>query len=212
MVLGLAPLTQILKRVSRGQLGADRAQALFEAAHSTVGICEGRFGIHLEMQAILELIETCECFVEQLEGEMPRYLEEISYSHLLLSMKGLGTVTVAGLIGEVADFTNFDTQKELLKYAGLDLFEISSGKHRGQRRISKRGRPLLRKLLYFAALNTIRKGGIMHEHYQKHLAKKMLPNKALIAIARKLLGIMLAMVRTQSEYLADQQGELAKAA
>lgn len=212
MVLGLAPLTQVLKRVSRGRLGADRAQALFEAAHSTVGICEGRFGIHLEMQAILELIETCECFVEQLEGEMNRYLEEISYSHLLLSMKGLGTVTVAGLIGEVADFAHFDTQKELLKYAGLDLFEISSGKHRGQRRISKRGRPLMRKLLYFAALNTIRKGGIMHEHYQNHMAKGMLPNKALIAIARKLLGIMLAMIRTQSEYLADQQGELAKAA
>ena len=76
---GLAPLTQVLKRVSRGRLGADRAQALFEAAHSTVGICEGRFGVHLEMQAILELIETCECFVEQLEGEMTRYLEEKIY-------------------------------------------------------------------------------------------------------------------------------------
>lgn len=212
MALNLAQLTKILKRVSRGQLGADRAQDLFEAAHSSVGICEGRFGIYLEMQAILEAIEACNRLEEQLEGEMTRYLEDISYSHLLLSMKGLGTVTVAGLVGEVADFAHFDTQKELLKYAGLDLFEISSGKHRGQRRISKRGRPLLRKLLYFAALNTVRKGGIMHEHYQKHLAKGMLGNKALVAIARKLLGIMLAMVRTQSKYMADQQGELAKAA
>jgi len=212
MALNLAQLTKALKRVSRGKLGADRAQALFEAAHSSVGICEGRLSVHLEIQTILEAIESCNRFVEQLEGEMTRYLEEISYSHLLLSMKGLGTVTVAGLIGEVADFTHFDTQKELLKYAGLDLFEISSGKHRGQRRISKRGRPLLRKLLYFAALNTIRKGGIMHGHYQKHLAKGMLPIKALVAIARKLLGIMLALVRTQSEYVADQQEELANAA
>jgi len=212
MALNLAQLTRVLKRVSRGKLGADRAQALFEAAHSSVGICEGRLSVHLEIQTILEAIESCNRFVEQLEGEMTRYLEEISYSHLLLSMKGLGTVTVAGLIGEVADFAHFDTQKELLKYAGLDLFEISSGKHRGQRRISKRGRPLLRKLLYFAALNTIRKGGIMHVHYQKHLAKGMLPIKALIAIARKLLGIMLALVRTQSEYVADQQEELANAA
>jgi transposase len=212
MVLGLAPLTQVLKKVSRGKLGATRAQELFEAANASVGVCEGCFGIHLEIQAILEAIETCNRFVEQLEGEMTRYLEEVSYSHLLLSMKGLGTVTVAGLIGEVADFAHFNTQKELLKYAGMDLFEISSGKHRGQRRISKRGRPLMRKLLYFAALNTIRKGGIMHGHYQKHLAKGMLPIKALIAIARKLLGIMLALVRTQSEYMADQQGVLAKAA
>lgn len=56
------------------------------------------------------------------------------------------------LIGEVADFSQFKTIAELLKFAGLNLFEISSGEHQGQRRISKRGRPLIRKLLYFAAL------------------------------------------------------------
>jgi hypothetical protein len=36
--------------------------------------------------------------------------------------------------------------------------------------------------------------------------------KALIAIARKLLGIMLALVRTQTEYAIDRQIELAKVA
>jgi transposase len=209
--LGLAAFTQVLKRISRGKLGAAKAQALFEAAKSSVGIREGCLGLGLELQAMLEAIETCERFVDQLEGEMVRHLEEIPYSRLLLSMKGIGPITVAGLIGEVADFTHFETQKELLKHAGLDLFEISSGKHRGQRRISKRGRPLLRKLLYFAALNTVRKGGIMHEPYQQHLQKGMPRIKALIAIARKLLGIMLALVRTQSEY-SQQQVELARAA
>jgi transposase len=209
--LGLAPLSQILKRTSRGKLGAPKAQALFEAAHNSVGIREGRLGVDLEIRAILEAIEACERFVEQLEEEMTRQLEEIPYSRLLLSMKGLGPISVAGLVGEVADFTHFDTQKELLKHAGLDLFEISSGKHRGQRRISKRGRPLLRKILYFAALNTVRKGGIMHGQYQQHLAKGMPRIKALIAIARKLLGIMLALVRTQSEY-SQQPLELADAA
>ncbi len=211
VALGLEPLTQVLKRISRGKMGPAKGQALFEAAKSSVGIREGRLGLGLEIQAMLEAIEACERFVEQLENEMVRHLEEISYSRLLLSMKGIGPITVAGLIGEVADFTHFDTQKELLKHAGLDLFEISSGRHRGQRRISKRGRPLLRKLLYFAALNTVRKGGIMHEPYQQHLQKGMPRIKALIAIARKLLGIMLALVRTQSEY-SQQQVELARAA
>ena len=55
-------------------------------------------------------------------------------------MKGLGVVTVAGLIGEVGDFTKFRTQSEIMKLAGLDLYEISSGKRKGQRRISKTGK------------------------------------------------------------------------
>jgi transposase len=212
VALGLVSLTQVLKRISRGRLGMDKAQALFEAAGSSVGICEGRIGVNLEIQEMLEWIEASDRFVERLESEMNRHLEEIPYSPLLLSMKGIGPLTVAGLIGEVADFTHFETQKKILKLAGLDLFEISSGKHRGQRRISKRGRPLLRKLLFFAALNTVRKGGIMHERYQKHLAKGMPRIKALIAIARKLLGIMLALVRTQSKYSATRTIDFSEAA
>jgi transposase len=55
-----------------------------------------------------------------------------------LSIKGLGTVSVAGLIGEVGDFSKFSTQSEIMKLAGLDLYEISSGKRKRQRRISIR--------------------------------------------------------------------------
>lgn len=211
VALGPSPLAVFLKRISHGKLGAAKAQQLFEAARCSVGIREGRLGVALEITAVLEAIATCGRFVEQLEGEMHRHLEQIPYSRLLLSMKGIGPMTVAGLIGEVGDFTHFHTQRELLKYAGLDLFEISSGKHHGKRHISKRGRPLLRKLLYFAALNTVRKGGILHGAYQQHLQKGMPRPKALIAIARKLLGIVLALVRTQSEY-RQPPVELANAA
>lgn len=212
VALGLDTLTKVLNRISRGRLGLAKAQALFEAASNSVGIREGRISVNLEIQEMLEWLEASDRFVERLEGEMLRHLEEIPYSRLLLSMNGIGPITVAGLIGEVADFTHFETQKEILKLAGLDLFEISSGKHQGLRRISKRGRPLLRKLLFFAALNTVRKGGIMHERYNKHLAKGMPRLKALIAIARKLLGVMLALVRTQSEYTTAQKIGLSEAA
>ena len=201
--MGLDTLGTIVKRVSRGKLGTTKAKDLFEAARASAGITEGRFSVALEIQATLEAVTACDDFVVRLEEEMSRHLEEISYSHFLVSMKGIGRVTAAGLIGEVGDFNSFETQRELLKHAGLDLFEISSGKLRGSRRISKRGRPLLRKLLFFAALNTVRKGGIMYVHYQRHLEKGMKRIKALVAIARKLLGIIFALVRTKHEYQED---------
>jgi len=91
----------------------------------------------------------------------------------------------------------------MLKFSGLDLFEISSGRHKGQRRISKRGRPFMRKLLFFAAINTVRKGGIMHEYYQGCLARGMLKMKALTAVSRKLLGVIFALVRDHSVYIEN---------
>jgi transposase len=212
IAVGAEGLCADVRRVSKGQMNPAKAKALFEAAKESAGIVEGRFSVGLEIQATLEAITAVDDFVVRLEKEMSHHLEKIPYSHLLLSMKGMGRVTVAGLIGEVGDFNSFDTQKEVLKHAGLDLFEISSGKLKGSRRISKRGRPLLRKLLFYAAINTVRKGGMMHEHYQRHLGKGMKKIKALVAIARKLLGIIFALVRTKREYQEDYQQIQAAAA
>ena len=198
---GSEAMTLILKRVSRGKLGKARAQALYDAAAQSVGLREGTRGILLEMEEILAALEACSRFIEKLEEEMLPYLEQIPYSDSLLSVKGIGAVTVAGLIGEVGDFRQFHALREVMKLAGLDLFEISSGKHKGNRHISKRGRPLLRKLLYFAAINTIRKGGVMHASYQRYLERGMPRTKALIAIARKLLRILFALVRDHSQYV-----------
>ena len=198
---GLGPLSLSLKKISRGKLDLKRAEALYKAAMQSVGIRAGRESILFEIKQMLALIEACERFIAEVEGQMSAYLKQIPYSGYILSMKGIGEITTAGLIGEVADFNKFNTISEMIKLAGLDLFEVSSGKHNGKRRISKRGRPLMRKLLYFAALNTVRKGGIMHGYYQRCLERGMIKMKALIAVARKLLGIIFALVRDHSEYV-----------
>lgn len=203
VALGLPALTAELRKVSRGKLKEDRARALFEASNESVGIQAGRDSQLLEIGLLLETIAAYDAFIEKVEAEMERHLKEIPYSRAILSLKGVGPVTTAGLIGEVGDFTKFGTISEVLKLAGLDLYEVSSGKHRGKLRISKRGRPLIRKLLYLAALSTVRKGGVMHEWYKLALGRGMIKTKALVAVSRKLLGIMFALVRDHSVYVKN---------
>lgn len=201
--LAVEDLTAIMRKISRGKLGRERAQELIAAAKSSVGICEGRESIFLEIAHLNARIENDSGFIDTLENQLDEYLQQIPYSSSILSVKGIGVVSAAGLIGEVADFKKFDTISEIMKLAGLDLYEISSGKHRGQRRISKRGRPLMRKLLFFAAINAVKTNGIMHETYQRMLARGMLKMKALVAISRKLLGLIFAIVRDNTKYIED---------
>ena len=200
---GVDGLSLVLRRVSRGKLGRQRAEALYEATVRSVGIKEGQRSIVLEIEEILLGIEGCECFIAKLEREMRRLLDQIPYSRSILSVKGIKVVTAAGLIGEVGDFRKFRTISEILKLAGLDLYEISSGNQRGNCHITKRGRSLLRKLLFFASLNMIRKGGVMHEPYQRYIGRGMPTHKALVAISRKLLGILFALVRDHTEYVVN---------
>jgi transposase len=201
--LGLESLRNLIRTTSRGKLGGERAEELFCAAQGCVGVREGKQSILLEIEYLVCQIEADSRFIANLEKQMEQYLEQIPYSESILSIKGIGKVTAAGLIGEVGEFREFGTISEITKLAGLDLFEISSGKHKGQRRISKRGRPLMRKLLYFAAINVVKTNGVMHEPYQQMLDRGMPKMKALIAISRKLLRIAFALARDDTVYVEN---------
>jgi len=198
--LGYERLEETLRKITRGRMGKERAEALYEAAVNTVGVKEGQGSIVFEIKQLMTGIEETERFIDEMEERMKEHLKEIPYSRCMLSIQGVGEVTVGGLIGEVGDFTKYRTIAEITKLAGLDLFEVSSGKHKGERHISKRGRPLMRKLLFYAAINVVREGRIMHERYERYLQRGMPRIKALIAIARKLLGILFALARDQRNY------------
>ena len=199
--LGLERLTQIMREKSRGKLGSNQAQRLWEAAQISVGVKQGVESVCLEIKLLLEQIEGIEKAIEQIEAQLLPWLEQVPYSKRLLSIPGIGPVTVAGIIGETAGLERYSRQKALLKLAGLNLYEISSGKHQGERHISKRGRSLLRRLLFFAALNTVRKNGIMRRTYQEMVGRGMKKIKALVAISKKLLQIMYALARDNQDYI-----------
>ena len=201
--IGIDTLCNIVRKISRGKLGIDRAEKLYNAAKESIGITEGKESIVLETSHLVSNIETENRYINGLEEQLVVYLNQIPYSHTILSIKGIGNITVGGLIGEVGDFWKFKTISEVMKLAGLDLFEVSSGKHKGKHRISKRGRALMRKFLFFAAINSVKSHGIMHTQYQKMLNNGTPKIKALIAISRKLLGIIFALARDNAKYVEN---------
>jgi transposase len=201
--LGKKRLTSILKHRSHGRFGESFCVRLYEAAKASVGVTEGSRAIRDSIRYIIGQIAEHNRRIAELEEAMRRLLEEIPISRNILSIKGIGTVVAAGIIGEVGNFETFATQRSLIKFAGLNLYEVSSGKHKGVRRISKRGREYLRKTLYFAAMNTVRKNGIMHDYYIRLIESGMPRIKALIAVSRKLLGIIYALARKQENFVIE---------
>lgn len=205
--LGLDSLTRLLWKVSHGKLKPERAVALYESATTSVGVEEGEEAIVMEISHLLSIIEHLNRFIDDVEKKLSYHLKQIPYSHCILSIRGIREITAAGLIGEAGDFRQYRMIAEITKFAGLDLYERSSGRHKGKRRISKRGRPLMRKLLYHAALNMIRKGGLFREQYERYVTRGMIKMKAVVAIARKLLRILFALVRDNVEYEVSDRSE-----
>ena len=204
--LGVEALTEKIERVSRKRLGKERAEELYNAALVSGGIEEGLESIVEGLSMFLDEIALYEKHLSQIEHKMGQSLQEIPYSKFIMSIKGIGAITTAVIIGEVGDLRKYKTKQELSKLAGLNLYEISSGKHVGERHISKRGRSLLRKILFYAAINVTKEGGIFYDVYQSHLKKGMKKIKALTAISRKLIGIIYALVRDNVNYIEGFNG------
>ena len=193
-------LHKTIYKTSRGKLGTPEAEKLALLAARSVGTREGMSGIMMDMGHAACQIATIDTFIESTQECMESIIERIPCAQRIRSIKGIGTITVAGLIGEIGDFGTFSTQGEVMKFAGLNIYEVSSGKHRGKRKISKRGRSRLRNLLYLAALNTVRKNGVMHEYYRRLLGNGLPKVSALVAVSRKLLRIVHALVRDGNDY------------
>jgi len=200
VVLGSESLSKVLKKISRGQMTEQQAQRLFEVAQKSIGIHEGQQSMLLEIQYLVSAVERENGFIADLEKQMIGSLRQIPYSYSILSIKGVGKITTAGLIGEVGDFGKFKTIAEITKLAGLDLYEISSGNRKGQHRISKRGRSLMRKLLYFAVVNMIRSSGLLHEPWHQMVQRGMPTMKVMVALCRKLLRLIFALARDHAVY------------
>jgi transposase len=210
--LGEEQLIKEIKKASRGRIGASRAADLISYASSTIGLKEGHEGFKDQIKCYMEQLRLLNGQLHLKEAEIEKILNSVAISKLLLSIKGLGRISVAIIVSEVVDFSNFLVIPEILKYAGLNLYEISSGRKKGQRRISKRGRSLIRKALFYASLNMVRKNGIFHEDYQRLLSNGNKRIKALVAISRKLLRVIFAIVRDQKEFIRMNENKNVKIA
>lgn len=119
---------------------------------------------------------------------------------LLGSVKGVGPVTIATLVALLPEL-GCRSAKTIASLAGLAPFNRDSGGMRGQRRIGG-GRRRVRQALYMAALGAIRRIARFKQHYLAVRARSGHAKVAIIAVARKLLVTLNAMLRTGEPFRA----------
>lgn len=191
-------LVELINAGSRGQLGADRAREIRDAARASVGTTRAAEAHRLAIVQLVADTRHVRAQIAVVEREMRACLEKVPYASLLLSIPRLGAVTVATLLGEFGDLRRYDRAAKLIKQAGLDLVEASSGKRKGQRHISRRGRRYARQMLFLAALR-VRVGHFAAARARLEERGKE-PMVAAVANMCRLLRVMHALVRDEASY------------
>ena len=155
-----------------------------------------------------EILKRCP-FPEDIKSlgkeELLKHIKETGFYESLLSIDGIGIVSAAMLVGEIGDINRFDSYEQIRRYAGLNLVENSSGNHKGKTTISKRGRGLLRSILYRMAFTMVNKNKEIKELYKYLTTRKenqLKKKQAMVAVIGKILQIIYAVVTKNEEYKA----------
>jgi len=121
---------------------------------------------------------------------------------LLLSIPGFGFVTAVTVLAETNGFETLTDGHQVAAYAGLAPAPNQSGHSNRQGRISKVGNARLRRIAYLAALGASRSHSSFKTFYQGLRERGKPPKVALVALARKLLRVGLAVVKSGHPYQA----------
>jgi transposase len=112
---------------------------------------------------------------------------------LIRSFLGAGPVLSHTLLA-LAPEIGHASRREIAALAGLAPFDHDSGAFRGKRRI-RGGRTEVRKVLYMAALAASRSNPVLKAFHQRLIAAGKPRKVALVAVARRILTILGAMLR-----------------
>lgn len=195
--LGPEAINRIWRVAKLRAVGMKRATTLYETAKRSIGLRKGTMAAEFEMKMLLEDYDYKMAQLNTIMEEIESVCKKIPESEQLLAIKGIGLITVAGFLAEVGDARRFESPRQIQKLAGLSLRENSSGKHKGQTTISKRGRSKLRAVLFNAAIPLIATNPefrALHDYYTGRAKNPLKKKQSVIAISCKLIRVFYAIL------------------
>ncbi|AIQ15640.1 transposase [Paenibacillus sp. FSL H7-0357] len=190
---------QGMRRAS-GVSGRAKAAALLAAATHSIGDTRATEEARQDIRRLLQTYEHVVAMLGEMDEAIQSILAEIPLAEQLRSICGLGNMTLAAILASAGDLRLYAHGRQLLRRAGLNLAECTSGKFKGQIKLSKRGDSTLRKHLYWGMLNLVRQNPDFKRWHAHNQAQGMKKQASLFKLIGKLARILIGMVQRGETY------------
>lgn len=169
-------------------------------------IADGPDGIPLHVERLLTAIEAITEQLREADAELATLAKGELFERLM-TVPGVGPVTAVRFVAAIDQVHRFSNAHAVQSYLGLTPGERSSGARVRRTGITKAGPPEVRRAIGQAALGALRS----KKHRNDPLIRWALRIKerrgiqiAIVALARKMVGILFAIWRDGSRYHADR--------
>lgn len=150
--------------------------------------------LNLVIEAYWQVWQTLEIQMKKLEKELEQQAEEDPNEKIYRLVPGIGPLGARILSNELGDLSQFNNERQLFSYTGLTPSEQSSGDSIRRGHITRQGNSRVRWILCEAAWRAIKKDRELKEYFER-LSIRTGKKKAIVAVARKLIGRIRAAFR-----------------
>lgn len=210
--IGATRLAAWLKK--RGARGAEAVAAkAVDAAHAQHTVLATQaMGARL-VARLAEQIMAIDADVAQLDEEIEQRFSQHRDAPILLSMPGFGVVLAATFLANTGgDLSAFENVDRLASVAGLAPAPRDSGRISGNHHRPRRFNRRLMRTCYLAALSSLKSSPASKAFYERKRAEGKSDKQALIALARRRITTLWAMLRDRTTYHEPLAPMLAPAA
>ena len=203
IVLGKEGIRQIWHDAKLRGRGYSRAEEILKYAKESVGMKDGADTSKMAVKWFVERIKELDEQLSEIESRLNQLCMQIPYAENILEISGVGETILSGILAEMGDISRFDNVKEIQKLSGLGLVACSSGKHKGETKISYRGRKRLRYWLFQAAKSVVAHSEEfkeLHVYYTTRTDNPLKKMQSLIVIACKLLRVIYTILTKGTPY------------
>ena len=203
MQLGVDGIRKIWHDAKLRGRGYAKAESILDYAKKSVGIQDGSNASRQSVKWFVNKIQELDIQLADVQQQLDKRCDEIPHAKNIKEISGIGESTLTGILAEIGDISRFDDVKAVQKLSGLGLVACSSGKHKGETKISYRGRKRLRYWLFQAAKSAVghadeyRK---LHTYYATRTDNPLKKMQSLIVIACKLLRVIYVILTKGTKY------------
>lgn len=150
----------------------------------------------------LNLLEKHQEELKSIDDKIVEIAGENTNAQLLITIPGIAEIRALQLVAEIGEIERFKTSERFCSYAGLVPGIRQSGATLTFGRLVKQANTIIKTTLIEASWNIVStKENNPFQEFYKRLSKKKGKQKAICAVARKLGGVVHAMLRKNQEFM-----------
>jgi transposase len=141
--------------------------------------------------------------IPALDGELQQRFFARPEARILASLPGMGPILGAEFLVAAGELRAFESADQLAAYAGLVPAARDSGKRSGNHRRMRGGNKVLKRVFYQSAFASLRSSPQSRAFYDRKRSEGKKHTQALIALARRRVNVLWAMLRDGTTFKAS---------